>query len=229
MSYRENIARIRAVYNALGSLAEEVVFVGGATVSLYADRETEEVRPTDDIDILVELYTRKEYAAIEEVLRLRGFQHDQQSGIVCRFTVQGITVDVMPIEESILGFSNRWYEEGFQEAVPFRLDEDYTVRIFSAPYFIASKIEAFKGRGRQDGRTSHDFEDIVYVLNHRSTIWDEMEAAPASVRGYLKHEVHALVVRPYLKEWIGANLEHHEQARARFIIDRLKDFVAPPK
>ncbi len=57
MSSRDNITRIRTVYNALGSLAEEVVFVGGATASLYADRETEDVRPMDDIDILVEPYT----------------------------------------------------------------------------------------------------------------------------------------------------------------------------
>lgn len=161
------------------------------------------------------------------VLRSKGFQHDRQSGIVWPFTVQGITVDVMPIDESILGFSNRWYEEGFREAVPFQVDADYTVRIFSAPYFIASKLEAFKGRGKLDGRTSHDFEDIIYVLNHRSTIWDEMEAAPTSVRSYLKNEVRALVAHPYLKEWIAANLEHHEQARARFIGDRLSDFVRP--
>lgn len=54
MSHQTNLLRIKAVYNALGSLQDDVVFVGGATVSLYADRMAEEVRPTDDIDILIE-------------------------------------------------------------------------------------------------------------------------------------------------------------------------------
>lgn len=38
MSHDINIARIRAVSNALEELKDEVVFVGGATVSLYASR-----------------------------------------------------------------------------------------------------------------------------------------------------------------------------------------------
>lgn len=71
MSNRENITRIKAVYDALENLAKEVVFIGGATVSLYADRETGEVRPTDDVDILVELWTKSSYAEIESKLRGR--------------------------------------------------------------------------------------------------------------------------------------------------------------
>ena len=43
-----NITRIKAVYNALGDIRNEVVFVGGATIALYADRSTSDVRPTDD-------------------------------------------------------------------------------------------------------------------------------------------------------------------------------------
>lgn len=73
MSHREYLLRIKAVYNALEELAKDVVFVGGATVSLYTDRVAEEVRPTDDIDILVELVSYQGYADIEEKLRQKGF------------------------------------------------------------------------------------------------------------------------------------------------------------
>ncbi|QEC42618.1 hypothetical protein [Pseudobacter ginsenosidimutans] len=52
----QNLVRIKAVYNALEELGNEVVFVGGATVALYADRPAIEIRPTDDVDILVELF-----------------------------------------------------------------------------------------------------------------------------------------------------------------------------
>jgi len=71
MSHRENITRIKVVHNALGELNTEVIFIGGATVSLYADRPAEEVRSTDDVDILIKLLNYNEYAAIDEKLRER--------------------------------------------------------------------------------------------------------------------------------------------------------------
>ena len=84
MSHQENITRIKAVNNALGNLKEAVVFVGGATVSLYAERRTEDVRPTDDIDVVIELLAYKDYSDIDERLRNVGFVNDQESGIICR-------------------------------------------------------------------------------------------------------------------------------------------------
>ena len=105
MSDRENIARLRAVYTALGDLAKEVVFVGGATVLLYANRPASDTRPTDDVDILIELLHYPDYAAVEERLRAMGFVNDTESGVICRYIVQGIVVDVMPTSPGILGFS----------------------------------------------------------------------------------------------------------------------------
>jgi hypothetical protein len=93
MNHHLNIVRIRAVYRALEELGKKVVFVGGATVSLYTDRQAEDIRPTDDIDILIELTSYKGYAAIEQKLRTKGFINDIESGIICRYKVQGIIVD----------------------------------------------------------------------------------------------------------------------------------------
>ena len=69
MSHKVNLDRIRSVYNALGPLQNDVVFVGGATASLYVDRMAEEARSTNDVDIVIELWAYKDYAAIEERLR----------------------------------------------------------------------------------------------------------------------------------------------------------------
>ncbi|AXY78401.1 hypothetical protein D3H65_32370 [Paraflavitalea soli] len=112
MSHHTNITRIKAVSNALGPLKSEVVFVGGATVSLYADRRAIEVRPTEDVDIVVEIATKHEYAQLEERLRTMGFQNDITARFVGRYLLPGIIVDVIPTDESISGFSNRWYEGG---------------------------------------------------------------------------------------------------------------------
>ena len=225
MSHLQNITRIKAVYDALEELAAEVIFIGGAVVSLYADRPSLEIRPTDDVDILIELLDYNGYAAIEEKLRKKGFVNDIASGVVCRYIINGIIVDVMPTDENILGFSNKWYPEAFKNAGYFMLDVNHTIRIFSAVYFIAVKMEAFKNRGNGDGRTSSDFEDIVFILNYRNAFWDELAAAPENVKQYLQQNFKELLAGFYLYEWISAHLEYNEQRRVDIIITGLKNFV----
>jgi len=51
-----NRAATKKIAQALGALNERVVFVGGAVVSLYIDDPSaEDVRPTKDIDISMEI------------------------------------------------------------------------------------------------------------------------------------------------------------------------------
>jgi predicted nucleotidyltransferase len=229
MNDHTNIVRIKAVYNALGELKDKVVFVGGATVALYADRKTYELRPTDDVDILVEIYTKKEYAELEELLRQKGFQNDTTAKFVGRYKLPGIIVDVMPINEDVLGFSNKWYQEGFTNATDCVIDERCTVKIFTAPYFIASKLEAFKSRGNNDGRTSSDFEDLVYLMENRSTLWGEMKESSALLYKYLKKEFKTLLQSPYLEEWIDSTAGYSSPPMTHYIIDKMKTFIATKK
>jgi hypothetical protein len=77
MSHSNNITRIKAVSNALGELKNDVVFVGGATISLYADRRFFETRVTDDVDVIVEILNYNGRAAPEEKLRSLGFAHQK--------------------------------------------------------------------------------------------------------------------------------------------------------
>lgn len=226
MSHRRNITRIKAVSNALVKLETPVVFAGGAAVSLYVDASfREEVRPTDDVDVVIEIATYKNYEAVEERLRSLGFANDMTSKIICRYQYRGIIVDIMPTDESILGFSNKWYASGFKMAVGADIDKNHTVKIFPVEYFIASKLEAFKDRGKNDGRTSTDFEDIVFVLNNRSIVWEEFANSPSEVKDYLLVEFKKLTAGPYFYEWISSHLGFDEQNRADFIIGKLEEFV----
>ena len=225
MSHRENITRIKAVYLALGELAPEVVFVGGATVSLYSTRPETETRPTDDVDIVVEIMHYKDYAAIEDRLRSKGFVNDVESGVICRYIIHGVTVDVMPTSEDILGFSNKWYPEAFANSIRINLEDGLSIRIFSAPYFLATKLEAFADRGENEGRFSSDFEDIVHVLNNRQSIWEEMKNTDKQVKQYLKREFAKLLDQKYIDEWISVHLDYSEQRRVGFIFGGLADFV----
>ncbi len=225
MSHRENITSIKAVYNALGPLKDDVVFVGGATVSLYADRLVPDFRPTDDVDVVIVLWNYANYAALEERLRKMGFINDHESGVICRYKIGGIKVDVMPTEGSFLGFNSQWYPDGHTEAIGYAIDENHTVKIFTAPYFIATKLEAFKDRGNNDGRTSTDFEDIVSVLENRSSVWDEMKDAPKPVQEYLKKEFKKLLENIFIEEWIEGSIDFRSPPSTYWIIERMKDFV----
>ncbi len=155
-----NISRIRAVSYALEELNDSVVFVGGAVVSLYADRLAEEIRPTDDVDILIELANYRAYAAIEEKLRAKGFINDLASGVICRYSINGITVDVMPTSEEILGFSNRWYKLGYATAQIYDLGQNSVIKLFRPEYFLASKFDAFTGREK----TTEEPAPILRIL-----------------------------------------------------------------
>jgi len=225
MNHSKNLVRIKAVYNALGPLQNQVVFVGGATVAFYVDRMAEEVRPTEDVDVVVEILTYSEYAALEEQLRRIGFINDQASGIICRYKVQGIVVDIMPTGENVLGFKNKWYLEGYKNAISIELDGQYSIRIFSLPYFMASKLDAFLDRGKNDGRTSTDFEDIVYVMEYSRTIWDQLANAPAPVKTYIQDTFKALLANRYFFDWIDAHTSYGSPPATYDIIEKLKSFL----
>jgi predicted nucleotidyltransferase len=225
MSHHVNIVRIKVVANALDTLKEKVVFVGGATISLYPDKPVLEVRPTDDVDVIIEILNYKNRVEVEEKLRAIGFTNDIQSGVVCRFQIQGIVVDIMPTNDPSIGFGNRWYPEGFNEAVDYVIDDRCTVKILSAPYFIATKLEAFKGRGRNDGRTSSDFEDIIYVLENRKEIWKEMIEAKKELQDYLKFEFENLLKNSNIEEWIDCHVEkRYPVPTTEFIFEKLNSF-----
>jgi predicted nucleotidyltransferase len=221
----QSIARIRVVFDALQELAKDVVFVGGATVGLYADRQAAESRPTDDVDILIELLHYKDYADIEVRLRQKGFSNDTESKVICRYRVSGIIVDVMPTGENALGFTNQWYEKGFASSITYPLDDNRNIRIFHPVYFLASKMEAFKNRGGGDGRWSSDFEDIIYVLNNRGSVWKELLESDKEVAEFLKTRFSILLESGYKEEWISVHLDAHEQGRVKIILRELHAFV----
>ena len=223
MNRHINIVRIKAVADALKDIKDLVVFVGGATVELYADKTIAiESRPTDDVDVIIELASYGGYSQLDKTLRKIGFVNDVESGVICRYRIQGIIVDVMPTDHKVIGFSNRWYSEGFKNAISYALDNGVEIKIFSLPYFIASKIEAFRSRGKNGYRTSKDFEDIVYIFDTNSGIADELMSV-RELREYFKDEFGRMLNDPYLGEGIFCHLgPPSAEERTKYIIDQLK-------
>jgi len=199
--------------------------VGGATVSLYVDSKTEEIRPTDDIDIVVEIYTHQEYAALDKQLRKLGFVNDQTTRVICRYNIQGLIVDVMPTQSKALGFSNKWYQPAFENSILYNLGDE-KIRIFSPQFFLASKLEAFLQRGKNDGRTSTDFEDIIFLLENRSTIWKELNNAETKLSIYLKETFRNLMQNENFEEWVDCHAGFGRVSATYFIMEQLNILIS---
>ena len=183
----------------LGPMVEEVVFVGGHVPELLIDsRGTTRVRPTIDIDVVVSATTRVEYADVEERLRDLGFRHDSGEGApLCRWlSPSDIVLDVMPVHESVLGFTNPWYPTAIETSMEFELAEDLIVRIPRAALFLAMKWAAVEGRAGGDVMGSHDMEDIVAVVTGRTSILREVGEAPEDVREWLSEKAGEFLRNP---------------------------------
>ncbi|MFN2126875.1 MAG: hypothetical protein ACK2TU_03360, partial [Anaerolineales bacterium] len=108
---------------------------------------------------------------------------------MCRFKYHNILLDVMATKETDWAPANPWFKAGFVYSEIHRLD-DVTIKIMTVAYYLASKFSAFMDRGK-DPRTSHDFEDIVYVLDNCTTLIEDIQASENDVKMYLLDEFNA--------------------------------------
>lgn len=183
---------------ALGPLCERVVFVGGcATGLLLPGPDLLDVRPTEDVDAIVEVATLAGYHALAGELLQRGFRQTMEDNTPpFRWFWQRMQLDLVPLDERVLGFANRWYRAGFDAAVQTEVAPGLVLRHLSAPYFLATKFEAFYDRGRNDAYTSHDLEDILIVIEGRAELVQELSKAATDVRQHVVECVAELLANP---------------------------------
>src|SRR5277367_6795144 len=124
--------------------------------------------------------------------------------------VDQMKLDVIPTDETILGFSNRWYKPAIEAAALVELD-GFQLRVVTNPYFIGTKLGAFRGRGRGDFYASSDLEDIITVLDGRPTVVDEVAASTRELRRYIGKEVGRLLDDP---EFVNAVPGHLAGAKS---------------
>lgn len=123
-----------------------------------------------DIDFTLKLNTYKYFSEFQNRLSQLGFQPDPFDHSINSYKYKNIPVDIMLAVDSPIGPCNRWYQKGFSSSQEITIEGE-TIQIFSAPYFLAIKFEAYNIRG-EEIKTSHDFEDIIYVINNRDDIVD---------------------------------------------------------
>ena len=196
-----NLMQLEVVALALGDLLPKVTFVGGSTTVLLVDKAAHfGVRKTDDVDVIVDITTLVEYYKFGEELRKLGFREDTD-GPVCRWILDddigSVKLDVMATDEKILGFSNRWYEDAINEATEVALPSGIVIRVVSPAYFIATKFEAFAGRGEGD-YFSHDLEDIVFVMENKNRLVFDLIESPDELKTYFAEQAALLLNDDFL-------------------------------
>jgi len=169
-----NFARLAFAADRLAPLLDRIVFVGGCiTGLLITDAAAAPVRPTIDVDAIVSTASYPEYAALESEIRELGFEPSLAEGSpICRWKSADLILDLMPTDSSILGFSNAWYGRALENAQIVKIGR-YEIRVITAPYFLATKLEAFHGRGKND-YASHDLEDIITIIDGRQELITEV-------------------------------------------------------
>jgi predicted nucleotidyltransferase len=226
----KNLQMIRLVAKRLGPLLNKVAFLGGAaTALLITDRAMPSIRPTLDVDVIVKVVRRSEYYKLEESLRSLGFvQLVGENDPVCRWSIEGIIVDVMPTIQEILGFSNRWYSPALENAQTVLLDDEVKILLVTAPYFLATKIEAFYGRGRNDYLFSHDIEDIVTLIDGDPEILGQIKNSPPDLKRFLSKAVREFLKTEGFLESLPGHLlpDSASQARITIIIERLQQVAS---
>ena len=222
------IASLKALASELNALEIDYAFTGGSIVGLLLDNpDLTPMRPTDDVDVIVEVLSRKNYSRFEERLRERGFLNDTRQGApMCRWIYNTLTVDVMPIEGSFLGLNTVWFDCALASAVDRVIDGE-TIRVVSATAFVATKLAAFKDRGEGDFYGSHDLEDIVSVVDGRERLGYEMLEAEDSLRAYVGREISKLLGNSNFLEALPAHLppDQGSQARLPSLIEKLKSLA----
>jgi predicted nucleotidyltransferase len=185
--------------------------VGGAVVSLYVDDPAaDDVRPTKDIDITLEIASANELEFLREKLSQKGFYQTSEDDVICRFRFADVKVDVMATKAIGWAPSNPWFEPGFKHLIIIDLD-NLRIRCLSLPYFIATKITAYYNRGSSDPRTSHDFEDIVYILNYTSNSKDQILGSDPFVRSFIQSFFREILIDSSKQEAIIGHLFYEYQ------------------
>jgi hypothetical protein len=225
-----NLGLLTEAARLLNPLLNDLVFLGGSTTTLLiTDKAAAEVRPTYDVDAIAEITSYAAYADFSERLRKLGFTEDTTEGApICRWRQKQTILDLLPLDEKILGFSNRWYKSAMEFAQDHQLGPGLRIRAVTAVYFCATKLEAFRGRGKGDYLSSHDLEDLVSVVDGRLELVDEMQVAPEEVRAYIAFEVKKLLdIRSFVDVLPGYLLpDAANQARITTLVARLKQISA---
>ncbi|CZG10192.1 TPA: hypothetical protein JBE46_02390 [Legionella pneumophila subsp. pneumophila] len=220
---------LEIVARKLGNLNDEIVYLGGCTTALFiTDPLSLDVRSTLDVDCIIDVISLVQYQKFEKQLKEKGFYRSMNDDVICRWHFDDIILDVMPTDEKILGWGNYWYKEAMNHAISHQITEDLCIKSVTAPYFLATKIEAFKSRGNNDFLGSHDFEDIITVIAGCVEIGKEVQASNDNLKKHLQSVFCELLENDQFIQSLPGHVSDGPvtMQRVQTVIERIKKITA---
>jgi len=204
------------VVRLLEPVLDELVFVGGcATGMMITDPAAAGIRPTRDVDAIVDVTSYEMYAALSKRLRAIGLKEDTTAGAPTgRWRHDEAIVDILPTERAVLGFSNSWYGPALASAARVSM-AGLQPRMVAPVYFLAAKLEAFHVRGHADVVTSSDLEDLVLIVDGRPQLVAEIEQAERRVRQFIADDIRELMSNRRFTDSLADFLPHDRASQAR--------------
>lgn len=226
--YNAHRFMIQQVAQQLGSdLLSQVAFVGGCTTGLHITDEftKEKVRYTEDVDLIIHVLGYTGWHKFSEQVTARGFKISMEDEVNCRFRLGSLCVDFMPDDENVLGYSNQWYSDALATAQPYSIDNGITIRLVTPSYFLATKFEAFKGRGNGDLLASRDMEDILNLVDGREELLTEVRQLAPELKTYLANAFTLLLEMPEINYLVQSTADS-DSGREEIIFERLENLAA---
>lgn len=216
----DNLELLRIAVAQLGDLAKRFVFAGGCVTGLLiSDEASAAQRPTTDVDGIVEVLTYPQLINFEAQLEERGFRR-AIDGPICRWEKEELLLDVMPVNGELFGFNSRWFPEAVASADIREIAPKISIRVVTPIYFLATKLEAFSDRGKNDFLGSRDLEDVVALVNGREELVDEIRVSDSEVKSFITKSFGNLLKKPPFLEAIPGHL-NPEPDRIIIVMERL--------
>lgn len=224
-----NLGTLRHVADQLDKLELNYAFIGGSVVNLLLDDpEFSPARPTDDVDVIIEVLTTERYSSVEARIRAVGFEHDMRQGApLCRWVLGVVTVDIMPTDGEHLGLNTEWFAEVLATA-SVKEFESIRINLVSPVAFLTTKCIAFLDRGRGDFYASQDLEDFIAVIDGRAAIVDEVINSPIELRNFVVGAVTELLNASDFGESLTGHLPPDQTSQRRLpgLRKKLRDIAA---
>jgi predicted nucleotidyltransferase len=216
---------MRTAVRKLAPMEISYAFLGGAIVPLLLDNpRLTEFRPTKDVDAIVQIVTTADYYQLEDCLTKAGFLNlSATGGPVCRWQVEDCIIDLLPTKTEVLGLTARWFPEALETAVLHDLGEGVSAWVITVPYFLATKLDAFRDRGSGDYYASHDLEDIITVIDGNAGIAEEVASTSFAVRSYIAETTAALLADDAFQDALPGHFPSDPAAatRRRIVLNRM--------
>lgn len=187
-----NIAMLQLVAESLGDMKKKVVFLGGTIIPFLLTRKVPlDLRPSRDVDFIVDFDSKEELYEFEDELWEQGFKR-VSTGAVSKWKINDVSVDVLPAGP-VLDFNNKWCNEAMDHPRRANIGKGMVIDIMPAPCFLGVKLTGFYRRGKDSYARSFDIYDLLVIMAGRPEIEKEIqEDASRELREYLSRELKIL-------------------------------------